>query len=279
MPFKRKPTLVAALALVGGVTLASGAIGAVPRNWGLGFQDAATDQAQRLHDFHNMLVVVITVIAFFVLALMVYVSMRFRASRNPIPTRTAHNTVIEVLWTVVPVVILVLIAIPSFKLLYYLDHTDNADMTLKIIGRQWYWSYEYPDQGNFTFDSTMVPETDIKPGQNRLLEVDNRIVLPVGKNVRLLFTASDVLHSWTIPAFGVKMDAVPGRTNESWVRIDREGVYYGQCSELCGVGHAYMPIAVEAVSKEKFDAWLAEAQKKFAKVEEPERKLADAAAR
>ena len=276
MPFRKKPTTVAMLALGSVSVLASTALGAVPRNWGLGFQDAATEQAERLHDFHNMLVVVITVIAFFVLALMIYVMLRFRASKNPVPTRTAHNTVIEVAWTVVPVIILVLIAIPSFKLLYWLDRTDKADMTLKVVGRQWYWSYEYPDNGNFTFDSTMIPELEIKPGQHRLLEVDNKIVLPVDTNIRLLFTASDVLHSWTVPAFGVKMDSVPGRTNESWVRIGKEGVFYGQCSELCGVGHAYMPIAVEAVSKEKFAAWVTQAKQKFARVDEPARQVAAA---
>lgn len=279
MPFSRKASIAGALALACLPALAPAAIGAVPRNWGLGFQEAATEQAQRLNDFHNMLVVIITAISFFVLALMVYVIIRFRASRNPVPTRTAHNTVVEVIWTVVPVIVLVLIAIPSFKLLYWLDRTDQAEMTLKIIGRQWYWSYEYPDQGNFTFDSTMIPEAEIKPGQYRLLEVDNRVVLPVGVNIRLLFTASDVLHAWTVPAFGVKMDSIPGRTNESWVRIAKEGVFYGQCSELCGVGHAYMPVAVEAVSRERFDAWVREARQRFARVDQPEQRVAEAATR
>ena len=275
MPFKTKPFFLLSVAVL--VTLASTAIGAVPRNWGLGFQEPATEQARTLQDFHNMLVVVITAIAFFVLALMVYVVMRFRASRNPVPSRTSHNTVVEVLWTVVPVVILVLIAIPSFRILYYLDRTDKAEMTLKIVGRQWYWSYEYPDDGNFTFDSTLVPENEIKPGQYRLLEVDNRVVLPVGTNIRLLFTASDVLHAWAVPAFGVKMDNVPGRTNETWVKIEKEGVYYGQCSELCGVGHAYMPIAVEAVSKARYQEWTKQAQQKFARATEPERRVAEVA--
>ena len=274
MPFKTKPTLLATLLLTVLSVLATTAIADVPRNWGLNFQPAATDQAERMHDFHNLLVVIITLITFFVLALMIYVMVRFRASRNPVPTRTSHNTLVEVIWTVVPVIILVLIAIPSFKLLYYLDRTDQAEMTLKIIGRQWYWSYEYPDQGNFTFDSTMVPESETKPGQHRLLEVDNQIVLPVDTNIRLLFTASDVLHSWTVPAFGVKQDTIPGRTNESWVRITREGTFYGQCSELCGVGHAYMPIAVRAVSKAEFEQWTAEARQKFARIDDPQQQVA-----
>src|SRR5690606_12848505 len=192
------------------------------------------------------------------------------AKRNPEPSRTTHNTLVEVLWTVVPVVILVGIAIPSFKLLYYLDRVEEADMTIKVIGRQWYWTYEYPDHGNFAFDSNMIPEDQIQPGQLRLLEVDNRIVLPVDTNVRILVTASDVLHSFAVPAFGIKKDAVPGRINETWVRVDREGVYYGQCSELCGVNHAYMPIAVEVVSKERFAEWVEKAQAEFAQVEAPQ---------
>ena len=277
MPFKTKTALLATALLACVTVLATSAFGAVPRPWGLDFQDAATEQAARLHQFHNWLVIIITAIAFFVLILMVYVVLRFRASKNPVPSRTSHNTVVEVIWTVVPVIILVLIAIPSFKLLYWLDRTDEAEMTLKIIGRQWYWSYEYPDQGNFTFDSTMIPESEIKPNQYRLLEVDNRVVLPVGTNIRLLFTASDVLHAWAIPAFGVKMDNIPGRTNETWVRIEKEGVFYGQCSELCGVGHAYMPIAVEAVSKERFQQWATEAQQKFARLDGPSQQLAQAA--
>jgi cytochrome c oxidase subunit 2 len=161
-------------------------------------------------------------------------------------------------------VILVVIAVPSFKLLYFTDRTADAEMTLKIVGHQWYWSYEYPDQGDIKFDSNMIADKDLKPGQRRLLEVDNRVVLPIDTNIRLLVTSADVIHAWKIAAFGVFKDATPGRTNETWVRIDKEGVYYGQCSELCGLNHAYMPIAVEAVSREKFAAWVQEAKKKFA---------------
>ena len=203
----------------------------------------------------------------FVTGLLVYVMVRFRESRNPVPSKTAHNTTIEVLWTVLPVLILVGIAIPSFRLLYLQDRVENPEMTIKAIGRQWYWSYEYPDNGNFTFDAYMVKDADLKPGQMRLLEVDNAVVVPVDTNVRLYTTASDVLHAWTIPAFGIKVDAVTGRLNESWFRVTKPGTYYGQCSELCGVGHAFMPITVKAVSKEEFTQWVAEAQGKFSKAD------------
>ncbi len=272
-------TFFALLTVLCAAAVATPALGGVPRPWGLGLQEPATTQAQQLNSFHDLLVVIITSITLFVLALLIYVVIRFRASRNPTPSRTAHNTLVEVIWTVVPVIILVVIAIPSFRLLYYLDRAHDPEMTLKIIGRQWYWTYEYPDHGNFAFDSTMIPDEEIQPGQHRLLEVDNRIVLPVDTDIRLLITASDVLHSWAVPAFAVKMDSIPGRTNETWIRIEREGVYYGQCSELCGVGHAYMPIAVEAVSKERFEEWVQEAQQKFARAEEPAPRVVTAAVR
>ena len=258
---------------------ASPVFAAYPQPWEMMLQPAASPTAARVADFHNALMIIITLITLFVLALLVYVMFRFSAARNPEPSRTTHNTLVEVLWTVVPVIILVGIAVPSFRLLYYLDRTAEAEMTLKVIGRQWYWSYEYPDHGNFTFDSNIIPEADLQPGQLRLLEVDNRVVLPVDTNIRILVTASDVLHSFAVPAFGIKKDAVPGRTNETWVRIDREGVYYGQCSELCGVNHAYMPIAVEAVSKERFAEWVAEAQAQFAEVDAPEPRVAAAMSR
>jgi cytochrome c oxidase subunit II len=260
------------LALVGWATLIAPAHAAAPVPWQMGFQPAASPVMERIDLLHNWLLVIITLITLFVLGLLLYVMIRFRASRNPVPSRTTHHTLIEILWTVVPVVILIGIAIPSFKLLYYTDRTAEAEMTLKIIGSQWYWTYEYPDHGNFSFDSVMIADKDIKPGQHRLLEVDNRIVLPVDTNIRLLMTATDVLHAWAVPAFGVKLDTVPGRINETWVRITKEGVYYGQCSELCGIGHAYMPIAVEAVSKDKFDAWAKKAKAALG----ADRRLADA---
>ncbi len=236
-----------------------------PQNWQLNFQEAATPVAEGVRSLHDGLLIVISLITLFVMALLAYVMIRFRESRNPVPSKTAHNTIIEVVWTVVPVMILVGIAIPSFRLLYFQDRIENPEMTIKAIGRQWYWSYEYPDHGNFTFDSYMVKDADLKEGQLRLLEVDNQVVVPVDTNIRLYTTASDVLHAWTVPAFGIKIDAVTGRLNESWFRVTRPGTYYGQCSELCGVGHAFMPIAVKAVSKAEFEQWVAEARGRFSK--------------
>lgn len=237
---------------------------AEPKPWQMGLQPAASPTMAAIERFHDLLLWIITAISLFVLGLLVYVMVKFNEKANPTPSQTTHNTMVEVLWTVIPIVILVGIAVPSFKLLYFTDKIANADMTLKITGHQWYWSYEYPDHGDIKFDSNMIQDKDLKPGQRRLLEVDNRVVLPVGTNIRLLITAADVIHAWRINAFGVMKDAVPGRLGETWVRIDKEGVYYGQCSELCGLNHAYMPIAVEAVSKEKFAAWVVEAKKKFA---------------
>jgi cytochrome c oxidase subunit 2 len=234
--------------------------------------------AERLTKFHDMLLWITSIIALFVLALLVYVVVKFNAKANPTPSRTTHNTTLELLWTVIPVIILVAISVPSFKLLYYLETIPETEMTIKVTGQQWFWSYTYPDHGDFEFDSIMIPDDEIKKGQLRLLEVDNRVVVPVNTNVRLLLTASDVLHAWAIPAFGVKMDTVPGRVNETWMRASREGTYYGQCSELCGVGHGYMPIAVDVVSKEKFKAWVKNAQKEFARTGDPVKQVAQAAA-
>lgn len=237
--------------LVPGLALANG----VAQPWQMDLQQAVSPVAHTISDFHNFLLIIITAITLFVLAVLIYVMIRFRAKRNPVPSKTTHNVKLEVIWTVIPILILVIIGVPSMKLLYFMDKTDNADLTLKITGHQWYWSYSYPDYGDFTFDSYMIPDKDIQPGQHRLLEVDNRVVLPVNKTVRLLFTADDVLHAWAVPALAVKKDTVPGKMNESWVRIEKEGVYYGQCSELCGVGHGFMPIAVEAVSEQEFEQW------------------------
>jgi cytochrome c oxidase subunit II len=220
---------------------------------------------EQVTSFHNLLLIIITLISIFVLLLLVWVMVKFNERANPNPSRTTHNTTIEVLWTVIPVVILVVIAIPSFKLLYYSDVIPKADMTIKATGNQWYWNYQYPDHGKFSYDANMVDTKDLKPGQPRLLTVDNRIVVPVDTIVRVQVTASDVLHAWAMPAFGVKVDAVPGRLNETWFGpVKKEGVYYGQCSELCGSRHGFMPIAVEVVSKAKFDAWVIMAKKEFA---------------
>jgi cytochrome c oxidase subunit 2 len=246
------------------LSVAGPALADKPRPWQMGLQDAATPTMEKITDFHNLLLVIITVITLFVLGLLIYVMVRFRASRNPVPSKTTHNTWLEIAWTVVPVFILLGIAWPSFELLYFADRTENAELTVKATGHQWYWTYEYPDQDGLEFDSVMVAEEDLEEGQLRLLTTDTKVVVPVNTNVRMLITADDVLHSWAIPAFGVKLDAVPGRVNETWFRATREGTFYGQCSELCGVNHGFMPIMVEVVSKEAFESWLVEAKKEFA---------------
>ena len=263
---KRIAVIALALAALGLIAMAGSADAGAPTPWQMGFQPSASPMKTMMNDMHNLLLVIITAISLFVLGLLLYVVYRFSAAKNANPRRTSHNTTIEIIWTVVPVLILIVIAIPSFRLLYFADRTREADMTLKVSGHQWYWAYEYPDHGEFKYDSTMIPDAEIKPGQIRLLEVDNRIVLPVGQNVRILVTSADVMHSWFVPALGVQMYAIPGRTNETWVRIDREGVYYGQCNQICGVNHGFMPIAVEAVSREKFAAWVEDAKRKFAAV-------------
>ena len=227
----------------------------------LGLQPAATPMKERMIDFHDHLLLPITVvIAAFVMFLLVFVMVRFNARANPVPSKTTHNFALEVIWTLVPVLILVVVVIPSMKLLYYADRVSpkDADMTLKVIGHQWYWEYEYPDNGGFNFLSNLIKDKDIdkSKGQVRLLSTDNPVVLPVDSNIRILIAATDVIHSWGIPAFGVKTDAVPGRTNETWVRIDKEGTFYGQCSQLCGEGHGFMPIEIKAVSKAEFAKWV-----------------------
>ncbi len=233
---------------------------AEPHPWQLGLQEAATPVKHAMDSFHSLLTVIIVAIVLFVLALLVICVMRFNEKKNPVPSKTSHHTLLEVAWTVLPVIILIVIAVPSFKLLYQAERTPEAEMTIKVTGRQWYWDYEYPDHGNIAFSSYMIQDADLKPGQKRLLEVDNRVVVPVDTTVRVLVTAGDVIHSWAVPSFGVKKDAVPGRTNETWMKVEKEGVYYGQCSEICGVNHGFMPIAVEAVSKEKFAEWVAKAK-------------------
>jgi cytochrome c oxidase subunit 2 len=220
------------------------------------FQTPASVGMERIVHFHNILLVVITIITLIVLGILTYICIRFREKANPNPSSVTHNTMLEIIWTVIPVLVLVAIAIPSLKLLYFNDRTEDAEMTLKVIGYQWYWGYEYPDN-NIAFESMIIPDKDIKPGQLRLLEVDNRLVLPINTNIRIQSTAADVIHSWAMPAFGIKIDAVPGRLNETWVRITKPGVYHGQCSELCGIKHGFMPIVVEAVSRDQFNRWVA----------------------
>jgi cytochrome c oxidase subunit II len=231
---------------------------AEPLPWQMGFQPAASpvrDQIDFLHD--DILLPIITVISLFVLGLLLYVIVRYDARRHPTPTKTTHNTVIEVIWTAVPILILLVIFFPSMKLLYYVDRAQKADMTLKVTGRQWYWSYEYPEQNNFAFDSTMLAEDEVgKYGEKRLLGVDKPAVVPVGATVRILVGGSDVIHSWFVPSMGVQEYAVVGRENEAWMKVERPGTYYGQCNQICGLNHPFMPIEIKAVSKEDFEKWL-----------------------
>lgn len=259
---------VLAPAAIGITATAAIAQAAEPRPWQLGFQPAATPVMARVEAFNNELTVIIGLITAFVLSLLLYTIVRFNHRRHPVATSTSHNTIIEILWTVVPVLILVIIAIPSFKLMYFMDRVPNPEMTIKVTGHQWYWSYEYPDQQGLTFDSNIVKEADLKPGQPRLLTVDNPLVVPVDTDIRVLITSTDVMHLWFVPSFGVQEYAIIGRVNESWFRIDRAGVYRGQCDQICGTNHAFMPIEVEAVAKDEFQRWLADAKKKYARHDE-----------
>ena len=238
-----------------------------PKEWQLGFQNPASDSMRDIVSFHNnLLLPIIIAISVFVLFLMLYACVRFRASANPNPSKRTHNVTVEILWTLIPCLILIVMAVPSFKILYKQDTIPKVDLTIKAVGYQWYWGYEYPDE-NIIFDSYMIEEKDLRADQPRLLAVDNEVVVPVNKVVKVLITANDVLHAWALPAFGVKRDAVPGRINETWFKAEKEGTYYGQCSELCGIKHAFMPITVKVVSEEDYQEWLSEARVKFAKEE------------
>ena len=233
-------------------------------DWQLSFQNPATDLMGSVVGLHNIILIVMTLVTLFVLFLLFYVSFRFSAKRNPIPSTTTHNTVVEVLWTAIPIGILVVLAIPSFKLLYQQEKSENYDMTVKVIGHQWYWEYEYPDHGDFYFESYMVQEQDLEEGDLRLLTVDNPLVIPANKNIQILITAGDVLHSWAVPSMGLKTDAVPGRLNETWVNVKEPGVYRGQCSEICGSGHGFMPVVVKVLPEREFMAWANEAKNNYA---------------
>jgi cytochrome c oxidase subunit 2 len=233
-------------------------------DWQLSFQNPATDLMGSVVGLHNIILIVMTLVTLFVLFLLFYVSFRFSAKRNPIPSTTTHNTVVEVLWTAIPIVILVVLAIPSFKLLYQQEKSENYDMTVKVIGHQWYWEYEYPDHGDFYFESYMVQEQDLEEGDLRLLTVDNPLVIPANKNIQILITAGDVLHSWAVPSMGLKTDAVPGRLNETWVNVKEPGLYRGQCSEICGSGHGFMPVVVKVLPEREFMAWANEAKNNYA---------------
>jgi cytochrome c oxidase subunit 2 len=266
--FRWLAALVAVLML-----LAAGGEGAwaamgQPSNWQLGLQQAATPVMENVAWFHDFLLYIITAIAGFVLLLLLIVIVRFNARSNPTPTRTTHNTLLEVAWTLLPVIILVAIAVPSFKLLFFQLTIPASDVTVKATGKQWFWTYSYPDS-NFEFDSLMLQDKERKPDQPRLLAVDNEMVVPVNKVVRVQVIGADVIHAFAVPSFGIKIDAVPGRLNETWFKATREGVYYGQCSELCGKDHAYMPIAVRVVNERDYAAWLDQAKRKYAGSEGP----------
>ena len=250
------------LAVAGTALVAGGAAFAEmgqPAPWEYNLQEAASPVMESIISFHNLLVVIITLITLFVLALLIIVAVKFNARANPVPSTTTHHTLIEVAWTLIPVLILVAIAVPSFRLLFLELDIPKPDVTIKATGKQWYWSYSYPDNGKFEFDSLLAQ--DKKP---RLLGVDNEMVVPVNKVIRVQTTAADVIHAFAMPAFGVKIDAIPGRLNETWFKATKTGMFYGQCSELCGKDHAFMPIAIKVVSDQEFAAWIEAAKKKYA---------------
>jgi cytochrome c oxidase subunit 2 len=239
---------------------AQGVVGA-PHPWEMGMQRSYGPIKDRIIDLHNLVLVIITIITLFVGALLVWVMIRYNSQRNPSPSQTSHNTILEIAWTVIPVLILVIIAIPSFRLIYYQDRTPDPDMTIKVTGHQWYWEYTYPDQGNLAIESRYVHDEDLKPGQLRLLDVDNPLVIPVGKKIRILTSSGDVIHSFFIPSFGVQRYAIPGRTIETWMEADQVGTFYGECNQICGQDHSRMPISVKALSEADFKAWVEDAKK------------------
>ncbi len=268
----------AATALGAGASLAFGTAVGLAQAYGhaepgqIGFQTPVTEVARDIQDLHFGILLMITAITLFVLGLLIYVMVKFNEKANPVPSRLTHHTGIEIAWTVIPVLILIVMAIPSFRLLTKQLTIPTADITLKVVGKQWAWSYEYPkSEGEFDFISSMKPEKQLKPGELRLLEVDNEAVVPVNKIIDLQITAdpTGVIHSFTVPSFGVRVDAVPGRLNQTWFKAEREGVYYGQCSKICGKDHAFMPIVFRVVSEDAYKAWLVDAKKKFASAPAP----------
>jgi len=249
--------MMAPLVLPGGGT----AMAQAPRPWEMGMQAASSPVQERINDLHNMVLVIVTLITIFVAGLLIWVMYRYNAAKNPVPSQTSHNTIIEVAWTVIPVLILVVMAIPSFRLIYYQDRTPDPDLTIKVTAHQWYWEYTYPDNGDISIESRYIRDEDLKPGQLRLLDVDNQMIIPVGKKIRILTASTDVIHSFFIPSLGVQRYAIPGRTIETWLSADKPGVYYGQCNQICGTDHSRMPIAIKAVSEQDYNAWVAQAKK------------------
>src|SRR5579864_3499919 len=266
--FSRLFSPLAAIAAIAAVLAASAgaALAGIgqPTPWQIGMQGSVTPVMDEIYGFNTFLFWITTAIAVFVLVLLAIIIVRFNARANPVPSRTTHNTFLEVTWTIVPVLILLLIAVPSFRLLFVELDVPKPDLTIKATGKQWLWSYSYPDNGDFEFSSTFVADKDLKPGQPRLLTVDNEMVVPVNKIVHVLVTGADVIHSFTVPSFGIRIDAIPGRINDTWFKATREGMYYGQCSELCGVDHSFMPIAVRVVSDDEFAKWAAQTKQKYA---------------
>lgn len=265
---KRVLGVLGILSLVVGFGLLTGAhaqtIVGQPHDWQMGFPPSFTPVQEKVAWLHNLLLVIITLITVLVLVLLLWVVFRFHASRNPVPSVVTHNTVLEIAWTIIPILILVVIAIPSFRLLYYGDKAADAAMTVKVTGHQWYWQYEYPDQGNISIDSRILTEADrakLKPNEPRQLAVDEDMVIPVNTTIRIIGTGADSMHGWTVWGFGLKKTVIPGRLNEGWINVEKEGLYYGQCSQICGNGHAFMPIAVLVVSKPEFDKWVEQKKK------------------
>jgi cytochrome c oxidase subunit II len=265
---KRGLGILGVLSAIAGLGVASSTqaqpIVGVPHDWQMNFPPAYTPLMEKVESLNDLLLIIITLICAFVAGLIVYAVWRFHASRNAVPTTTTHNTVIEIAWTVLPILILVIIAIPSFRLLYYGDKATDAAFTVKVTGHQWYWSYEYPDQGNFSVDSRILSEADRvkqKPEVPRLLAVDEEMVIPKGTTIRIIGTAADSMHGWTVPGFGIKKTVIPGRLNEGWINVRDEGFYFGQCSQICGNNHSFMPIAVRVVSKPEFDKWVEQKKK------------------
>jgi cytochrome c oxidase subunit 2 len=267
---KRGLVILGVLSAIVGLGVASSAqaqpIVGVPHDWQVNFPPAYTPLMEKVESLNSLLLVIISLICVFVAVLLIYAVWRFHASRNPVATTTTHNTFIEIAWTVLPILILVFIAIPSFRLLYYGDKATDAAFTIKVTGHQWYWSYDYPDQGNFSVDSRILSEADRvkqKPEVPRMLAVDEEMVIPKDTTIRIIGTAADSMHGWTVWGFGIKKTVIPGRLNEGWINVHDEGFYFGQCSQICGNNHSYMPIAVRVVSKPEFDKWV-EAKKKSA---------------
>lgn len=280
---KRQIAFLPAMALglfaaIGAATAAESGHVARSKPWQMWFQEPMSPSAEAIYDLNVLLLWIEGAIVLFVMVLMIYIFIKFNAKANPVPSKTTHNTLLEVVWTAVPILILVAIAVPSLKALYFTDKVPDAEMTLKVKGNQWFWSYEYPDQGDLAFDSIVVPDDELKEGQPRMLSVDNAVVLPADTNIRVLLTSNDVIHNWAVPSLALKLDTVPGRTNETWVKINKPGDYYGMCSELCGVNHGFMPIHIKAVAKSEFPAWIAKAKVEFASASDAKDKALQLAA-